>query len=148
MEIWVDGTKLFTETTSTSFDTTLPLSNGYHRFDIFAVNTAGTKYLSTTYATVGPPSTCSADAAYDVHICSPASGASVTSPVQVTATAHITGTLARMEIWIDTAKVYTETTSTSLNASVTVGAGSHQFAVFAVNTAGTKWLSTVTATVH
>jgi FG-GAP-like repeat/Bacterial Ig domain len=148
MEIWVDGTKLFTETTSTSFDTTLPLANGYHRFDIFAVNTAGTKYLSTTYATVGPPSTCSADTAYDVHICSPASGAPVTSPVQVTATAHITGTLARMEIWVDAGKVFTETTSNSLNASVTAGAGSHQFAVYAVNTAGTKWLSTVTATVH
>ncbi len=34
-----------------------------------------------------------------------------------------------------------------MTTNVAVAAGTHQFAVYAVNTAGTKYLSTVTATV-
>ncbi|UWZ86436.1 FG-GAP-like repeat-containing protein [Occallatibacter riparius] len=147
MEVWVDGMKEYTETTSTQLSTMLSLSAGYHRFDVYAVNTAGAKYESTSYATVSGGS-CPADPGYDVHICTPISGSTVSSPVQVQATAHITGTLARMEVWVDGVKKYTETTSLSLNASIPVPSGkNHRFDVYAVNTAGTKWETTVYATV-
>lgn len=76
------------------------------------------------------------------------SGSTVNSPVQVTATAHITGTLSHIEVWVDGAKKYTETTSLTLNTAIPVPSGkNHKFAVFAVNTAGTKWKSVVYATV-
>ena len=71
----------------------------------------------------------------------------VNSPVNVSATATVTGSLARMEIWANGVKKYTETTSTSMNASVQLGAGKYQFDIYAVNTAGTKWETTVFATV-
>lgn len=51
-EVWVDGVKKFTESASTSFTTSIALGGGKHRFDIYSVNTAGTKYLTTVYATV------------------------------------------------------------------------------------------------
>ena len=147
MEIWVDGVKMYTETTSTSFDTTVNLSNGYHRFDIYAVNTAGTKYETTVYATVGTASSCAAPSSLGVHVCSPANNSTVNSPVQATATALITGTLARMEVWVDGVKEYTETTSTSESTSIPLASGKHQFDFYAVNTAGTKWETTVFASV-
>jgi hypothetical protein len=146
MEIWVDSTKLYTETTSTSFDTTLKLAPGYHRFDVFAVNTAGTKYQTTTYATVGN-GTCAADTSLDVHVCSPISDSTVASPVRALATAHIVGTLTRMEVWVDSVKKYTETNSLTLDTSLALATGQHRFDFFAVNTAGTKYQTTVYATV-
>ncbi len=53
-----------------------------------------------------------------------------------------------MEVWVDGVKKYTETTSTSLSTSLSLGAGSHRFTVIAVNTAGTKWQAVSTATVQ
>ena len=52
MEIWVDGEKEYSETNSLSFNTALTVPAGDHRFDIYAVNNAGTKYESTVYDTV------------------------------------------------------------------------------------------------
>ena len=148
MEVWVDGVKEYTETTTTQLSTMLSLSVGYHRFDVYAVNTAAAKYEATSYATISTGGSCPADPGYDVHICTPVSGTTVSSPVQVQATAHITGTLARMEVWVDGVTKYTESTSVALNASIPVPPGkNHRFDVYAVNTAGTKWETTVYATV-
>jgi hypothetical protein len=88
---------------------------------------------------------CSAPSA-GVHICAPVSGSTVSSPVQVEAAATITGTLSNMQFWIDGVKKYT-TASKTLNTSVSLAAGTHRFAVLAVNTAGQKWESAVNATV-
>jgi Chitobiase/beta-hexosaminidase C-terminal domain/Bacterial Ig domain len=98
--------------------------------------------------TIGSGTTCSAPTSPGVHVCKPVSGSTVASPVAVQAHATITGTLARMEVWVDGVKKYTETTSTSLSTSITLAAGAHTFHVYAVNTAGTKWLTAVNATVQ
>lgn len=148
MEIWVDGVKAYTETTSTSFDTFITLGGiGYHRYDIYAVNTAGTKYETAVYATVGTGTWCPADPGYDVHLCSPISGSTVSSPVTALGTAHITGTLARMEVWVDGVKKFTETTSLTLYTTIPLGSGQHRFDFYAVNTGGTKWETSMFATV-
>jgi hypothetical protein len=55
--------------------------------------------------------------------------------------------LARMEMWVDGVKKYTETSSKMLSTSMSIAAGTHRFVIFAVNTAGTKWEGTVNATV-
>jgi hypothetical protein len=72
----------------------------------------------------------------------------VHSPVQVTATATIVVTLARMEVWVNGGKMYTETTSTQLSTTLSLGAGSFQFDIYAVNTQGAKYEETVHATVQ
>ena len=97
---------------------------------------------------VAPVSTsCSAPSSPGVNICSPANGSAVSSPVNVQAASAITGTLARVELWVDGVKKYTETSSTILSTSLSLGAGSHRFTIIAVNTAGTKWQAVSTATV-
>jgi hypothetical protein len=53
-----------------------------------------------------------------------------------------------MEIWVDSTKQYTETTSTSLSAAIMARPGTQQFTVYAVNTEGTVWSQTVTATIQ
>jgi hypothetical protein len=90
---------------------------------------------------------CSAPSSPGVNVCSPVNGSTVSSPVSAQAMATITGTLARMEVWVDGVKKFTETTSTTLTTSITLAAGSHRFDFYAVNTAGTKWETTVNATV-
>jgi len=47
----VDGAKRYTETDSLTLNTTLPLSEGYHEFDIYAVNSAGQKWETTVFGT-------------------------------------------------------------------------------------------------
>jgi hypothetical protein len=91
--------------------------------------------------------TCTAPSTPGVNVCSPVNGSTVSSPVSAQAKATITGTLARMEVWVDGVKKFTETTSTTLSTSITLATGSHRFDFYAVNTAGTKWLTTVNATV-
>lgn len=91
---------------------------------------------------------CSAPSSAGVNLCSPASGASVAAPVQVLASATVTGTLAQMELWIDGVKKFSESSSSTLQTSISVAAGTHRFAVLAVNTSGQKWEQAVNATVQ
>jgi hypothetical protein len=67
--------------------------------------------------------------------------------VSVEAFSTITGTIARMELWVDGVKKYTAAASKQLNTTVSLGGGTHRFVVLAVNTAGTTWQSVVSATV-
>ena len=90
---------------------------------------------------------CSAPSSNGVHICAPTSGSTVSSPVAVKAASTVSGTIARMELWVDGVKKYTATSSKQLNTTISLAAGSHRFSVFAVNIAGQKWQSVVNATV-
>ncbi|HZZ37493.1 MAG TPA: Ig-like domain-containing protein [Acidobacteriaceae bacterium] len=91
---------------------------------------------------------CSAPTSAGVNLCSPATGASVASPVQVLASANVTGTLSQMQLWVDGVKKFTESSSTTLQTSISLAAGTHRFAVLAINTSGQKWEQAVNATVQ
>jgi hypothetical protein len=52
MEVWVDGVKKYTETSSKLLSTSISLATGTHRVGVFAVNTAGTKWEGVVNATV------------------------------------------------------------------------------------------------
>jgi len=150
MELWVDGKKLaeqhHTWEGNAWFSFSSTLTPGTHQGAIFSADVDGTLQLSEFNFTV--PSTCSAPSIAGVHICAPASGSTTSNPpVLVTATSTITGTLARMEVWVDSVKKYTESNSTSLSASIGVTAGTHTVTVFAVNSAGTVWRQAVSVTV-
>jgi Calcineurin-like phosphoesterase len=62
-------------------------------------------------------------------------------------TASATG-LTTATATIDGVKKYSETSSTTLNTTLTLAAGTHRFAVLAFNTAGTKWEQAYNATVN
>jgi hypothetical protein len=52
MEVWVDGVKRYSETSSKLLNTSVTLGSGKHRFDFYAANTAGQKWEATVYSTV------------------------------------------------------------------------------------------------
>jgi FG-GAP-like repeat/Bacterial Ig domain len=151
--VWVDGKKV-TEQLAHAFsnysflDASIPLATGSHAITIYGTGWDDTlQKKSFTLTVTGSGGNCSAPSSPGVHVCMPANGSTVSSPVTVQAIATITGTLARMEVWVDGVKKYTETNSKTLNTSISLAAGSHHFTIYAVNTAGTKWQAVSTATV-
>lgn len=101
---------------------------------------------STPSALSVAPVMCSAPDADGVHICDPAGGSTVASPVLVEAAGKVPGNMDRMELWVDGVKKDT-IRSTQLDTTVKLAAGKHHFSVFAINTAGQKWQSAVDASV-
>jgi phosphatidylinositol-3-phosphatase len=101
---------------------------------------------ATTMTAMLKPSAFSSTS-YGVTVSSPLSGSSVSSPVKASATAKVSGTIYRFELWVDGVKKASTSNSTSLNASVSLPAGSHRFTFRARNTSGTHWDKVVYATV-
>ena len=151
VEVWADGKKQAEQfagafTDYAFFNNSLPLVAGSHRIAVLATGWDNSLQSKVFTLNVGSSSSCSAPSSSGVHICTPASGSTVNSPVQVQAAAKVTGTIANTQLWVDGVKKYS-TASTSLKTSVSLAAGSHRFAVLAINTAGQKWESAVNATV-
>jgi VCBS repeat protein/Big-like domain-containing protein len=149
MELWVDGTKLgeqyHTWEGNGYFNFSSTLAPGTHSGTYFAADFDNSLLQYNFNFTV--PSSCAAPTSPGVNLCAPGNGSSISSQsVLVQASANITGTLARMEIWVDSTKKYTETDSTSLSTAVMATPGTHQFTVYAVNMDGTVWSQAVTAT--
>ncbi len=152
VQIWIDGKKQAEQLpgafSNYSFlNATLPVAAGSHRLAILAVGWDGSTESKVSTLDVTSSSSCSAPTSAGVHVCLPASGSSVSSPVQVQATSKVTGTIASMQLWVDGVNKYSSA-STTLNTSVSLAAGSHRFAVLATNTAGQKWESAIDATVQ
>jgi hypothetical protein len=153
LELWVDGKKIGEQRHDWGdhynfFNLSTTLATGSHKATYFAADVDNRLQRTDFSFSVGTSSTCSAPSSAGVHVCKPINGSTVGSPVAVQATATITGTLARMEVWVDGVKKYSETTSKSFSTSIALGSGNHRFGVFAVNTAGTKWETVVYATVN
>lgn len=153
LELWVDGTKIGEQRHDWGdhynfFNLNTTLAAGSHKATYYAADIDNRLQRTDFSFSVGSSSTCSAPSSAGVHVCKPANGSTVGSPVAVQAAATITGTLARMEVWVDGVKKYSETTSKSFSTSIALGIGKHRFDIYAVNTAGTKWESTVYATVN
>lgn len=149
--LWVDGKKVAEQYNAWDhhayFQWAGSFSNGTHQASFIAADVDNRLQRHKFTFTVGS-SSCSAPASDGVHVCSPANNSTVSSPVWATATAKISGTLARMEIWVDGAKKYSQSTSLSENTSIALPKGKHQFKFNAINTAGAKWVTTVYATVQ
>lgn len=149
IELWVDGKKVSEQHHTWDqhgyFSWSGAFAPGTHLASFYAADVDNRLQRYTISFNVAP--SCSAPSSYGVHVCSPVNGSTDSAPVEAVATAKVPGTLARMEIWIDGAKRYTETSSTTERAGFDLSSGKHRFDFNAVNTAGTKWKATVYATV-
>jgi hypothetical protein len=151
VEVWVDGNKdaqqLADAFSHYSFlDASVPLSAGAHNVTVYAAGWDNSLQSKSFTLNVASSASCSAPTSPGVHVCSPVSGSSNPSPLTVQAASMVTGTITRMEVWVDGVKKYTSTT-TNLDTSLTLPAGSHRFDFYAVNTAGQKWETTVYASI-
>jgi hypothetical protein len=152
IELWVDGTKVEQQFNAWEHDASFVWSGnfaaGAHDATLYAADIDNRlSHLDFSF-TVVRGSGCTAPTSDGVHVCLPTSNSVGPSPVQVTAAAKIAGTLNRMEIWVDGVKKYTETSSLNLNTSLSLSTGKHEFDIYAVNSAGTKYETTVYATVN
>ena len=152
MEFWLDGTKMEEEYNVSgpsawiSYSMLTPAAGTTHNGTIYAANVDNTLQRYDFSFTVGNTCGTLPQGAYGVNVCTPQPDGTYGSPVQVIATAKITGTLERMEVWVDGLKMYTETNSLTLNTAVPLSEGYHEFDIYAVNTAGQKWETTVSGT--
>jgi len=148
IELWVDGKKIaqqdHTWEGNAWFNYSTSFAAGTHRGTFFAADIGNNLQRLDFNFNVGQ-GPCTMPTSEGVRICKPLSGSTVSSPVLVEAAANIAGTLDRMELWVDGVKKYTEKTTLSFYTQVYLGAGNHSFAVYAVNTSGTKWLQTTYA---
>lgn len=81
-----------------------------------------------------PPGSCSSSA-IGVAVCSPASGSTDSSPVQVVATARSSAPITAMRIYVDNVSKYL-TSSSSLNTSLSLSSGTHLLVVQAWDSTG------------
>jgi hypothetical protein len=150
LELWVDGNKIAEQYNTWGHNAFMDFSSnfgaGSHTGTFFAVNIDNTLQRIDFSFMVDAAGSCSAPSSDGVNVCNPVNDSTVASPVQVQAAAKIAGTLDRMEIWVDGVKKYTETSATSFNTSLSLSSGDHEFDIYAVNTAGTKYEKTVYAT--
>jgi hypothetical protein len=150
IELWVDGKKVseqhHTWDQHAYFNFSSTFAAGPHSATFFAADVDNRLQRYDMTFTIGGGA-CSAPSTPSVHVCSPANYSTDTSPVQALATATITGSLARMELWVDGVKKYTETTSLTVNLPLTLGSGQHKIDFYAANTAGMLWETTAWATV-
>lgn len=147
IELWVDGAKYGGDVKSSPLDEQLTLPAGTHRIAVVATNTAGEKWEKVANVTVPADLGCHAPSSPGVNLCIPTNGEKEEMSGQISeilATANVTGTFARMELWIDGKQSTVETGSTTMHFTrYPVGplTGRHRVAVLAVNTAGQVWES-------
>jgi hypothetical protein len=83
-----------------------------------------------------------------VTICTPANGATESSPVQVSAVAADTNQVKYMQIYLDGVKAFEETTSSSFSTSLSMSSGSHRLTVQAGDSTGFIFKTTINITVQ
>jgi hypothetical protein len=148
IELWVDGKKIGEQWHAWEqrawFNLKGTIAAGNHSATLYAADVDNRlQRLNFSFNVVS----CSVPSSPGVHVCSPVNGSSVGSPVQATAAATVTGTIQRMEVWVDGVKKYSTYNTNWLSTSIALPTGSHRFDFYVVNTTGAKWVSTVYATV-
>jgi len=152
IELWVDGTKVMESHYVVGHHGELSanliqMDSGSHSATLYAADIDDRLQRYDFFIDIG--STCGPPPQnyLGVNLCAPqGNNGGYPSPVQILATAHISGTLAQMELVLDGNIVYTESTSTTLNTSISPpyqapSWGDHTVQVNAVNTAGQTWSS-------
>jgi hypothetical protein len=149
VEVWIDGKKMSEELKHAfsyySFlDASYNLAAGTHNVTVYS---AGWDNLLEKFSfplTVGS-STCAPPSSPGLNVCSPISNSTDDSPVVAWASGTVTGTIARMEVWVDGVKDDSTYGVNTLKKTLSLAAGTHRFDYYVVNTAGTKWEKTVYA---
>jgi FG-GAP-like repeat/Bacterial Ig domain len=143
VEVWIDGKKA-SEQLKHAFsyysflDASEQLSNGTHSVTVYSAGWDNLLESVTFPLTVGSAS-CTPPSSPGLNVCSPINNSTDNSPALAWASGTVTGTIARMEVWVDGVKKYSTYGSNSLKTNVSLASGTHQFSYYIVNTAGQKW---------
>ena len=156
VEVWLNSTKAWQGApTSGAISPSITAAAGTYTMTVYGRNSTGVLGSARETITVtsgsGGGGTCAAPTSAGVNVCSPTSttspGSTMASPVHALAAATVSGTFARMELWIDGVKKTTNTSSATIDYQATLPSGSHRFTFYGVNSAGTLWKQVRYATV-
>src|SRR6266568_1332540 len=142
MRLYVDSVSKYTFSAA-SLNTSVALSTGAHNVTVIAWDKSGKSYSSRISITVGATTS-----AGSVTVTSPASGATVGSPVQFVASAQAPSgrTITAMRIYVDGVSAYL-VNAASINTSLAIASGTHNVTVQAWDSAGAVYKSSRTITV-
>jgi hypothetical protein len=147
MKAYVDGSQVSATDTNTLL-ASVSKAAGNHQLAVNAWDSNDKVYQTFVNFTVGTTAACSVPTAAGIHICAPAAGSTVHSPVAISAAANGgTAKISAMKAYIDSTLVASSTSGT-ISASVAKAVGSHKLTVNAWNTAGKLFQNVVTFTVH
>ena len=127
-----------------SFSTTVSLAPGVYNTVVQTKDNCGR--VGKTYVTVNVVSCAAPSGATAIHFCAPGSGATVTSPFQITGSSNVTGSTTT-KLYID-GKTYASVKSAVFSQLVQLPSGSHRLTLQATDTAGHVYSSTRYVTVQ
>jgi phospholipase C len=147
LQIYVDNVKQY-EVASNQLNTNLTMANGTHRLTVQAQDSTNTIFKTTENITVSSGNAqCTLNPRNQtVTICTPANGATVTSPVNVVAGTTDSNTVKLLQIYVDNVKQY-EVASNQLNTNLTMANGTHRLTVQAQDSTNTIFKTTENITV-
>lgn len=147
MKAYIDGVQVASADNNT-LNAAVSKAAGTHQLAVNAWDPNNKVYQTIVNFTVGSAGTCSIPSTAGVHICKPAAGSTVSSPVAISAAANGgTAKISAMKAYIDGKQVASSTTGT-ISGSAAEAVGTHKIVVNAWNTAGKLFQSSATFTVH
>jgi hypothetical protein len=146
MKAYIDGKQVASNNFNT-LNAAIAASTGTHQLAVNAWDPNDKVYQTIVNFTVGSSTTCSPPSTAGVHICKPAAGSTVSSPVAISAAANGgSAKISAMKAYIDGHQIAASSSGT-LTGSATEAVGSHKLVVNAWNTLGQLFQSTETFSV-
>jgi hypothetical protein len=145
IKVYVDGVSKFT-TADDLLSGILSLPTGKHQLQVKAWDRLGS-FAQTVSYTVASNGCAQPGTDRTVSICSPANGATVTSPVHLQAAIADTGNINSVQIYVDGVLKSSMPATHSVDTSLTLATGSRRITVKAWDSVG-QFSQTVTITVH
>jgi len=146
MKAYANGVNVATSTSAT-LSAQVTLANATYTLVVKAWDSTGKVYQTTETITVGPGTAPCSITTVGVKICSPAAGASATSPVQITAASNGANKITGMKAYANGVNIATSTSS-ALSAKVTLAPGTYTLVVKGWESTGVVHQSSETFTVH
>ncbi len=130
LQVYIDGAMKY-QANGASVDTYISLGGGSHYIVLQSWNNYGqyAKSAGFSFNVSGTTST-------GINVTSPAQGSTVGSPVPVSASASMSGTVTTMQVYVDGNLLYQGNGSTVNTSLSNVGGGSHQLVVQSWNSYG------------
>lgn len=149
IKVYVDGVAAYSASNVSEIDTSVAMSAGTRRVTVQAWNSAGAVFKKTIHVTVsgsGAPACTMSTTDPSVTICTPADGATVTSPVRVVAGTTSTSPVKTTKVYVDGTAAYS-TAGGQVDTSLTMANGTHRVTVKAWNDAGAVFSKSITVNV-
>src|SRR5581483_6406135 len=135
-QVYVDNVLKY-QVSSSSLNTSLPMTNGSHYVVVQAWDKSGGITKNGFYVTVSNPT---------VTVTSPAPNSSVYDPVQITASTLDANPVYAVQVYVDNALQY-QSSGTGVNWPLPLGVGAHNLVVQAWDTAGGIYKQSVPVTI-